>query len=132
MAGITSNGMTLYWGGTSGTAIARLTDCDGPASSAEVIPATTMDDTTEVNLPGIPAAGSISFSGNYEKALYLTLYTALMAKTTNTIVLISSDSSKWSAATGFISALKPTGSLNGAIKAEGTITLSGAMTHSTS
>lgn len=131
MAGETSNGVTLYWGTTSGTSLGRLTSVGGPESECAEIDCTTMDDTAATYLPGIPSAGTISFEGNYTPAVYNTLHTALMAKTTSSIALVYAGGSDFLSA-GFLSRLAPGAELNGAIKSSGTIRLSGALTHSAS
>jgi len=132
MAGITSNGIMLYWGtATASNSIGKLTSVSGPESEAAEIDCTTMDDAVAIYLPGIPSPGTISFSGNYDPAKYGTLNTALMAKTTSAVNMVFSDGSDF-AANGFLTRLGTTSDLNGPVKIDGTIRLSGALTHVTS
>jgi len=129
MAGITSNGITLSFAGTTAGA---LTSISGPDGDVPAIDTTTMDDTVGTSIPGIPQPGSFSFSGNYIKTTYAALHTAKMAKTTGAVILTFSDSSKFSNAAGYITKLDTSGEKDNPTGMNGTIQLSGAITHSTS
>jgi hypothetical protein len=128
MAGITGNGITLKIISTN--AVGRLKNLSMENSCAE-IDTTTMDDTVGTSVPGIPSPGSITFSGNYAPTTYGELNTALMAKTTGTATITFSDNTDVTAPI-YLTRLTVTGELNDAVQVEGTLKISGALTHSTS
>lgn len=127
MAGITGNGISVKIFTTN--VVGRLKSLSMENECAE-IDVTTMDDTVGSSVPGIPRSGSITFSGNYAPTIYGELNTALFAKTTGTVTMTFSDSSDVTAS-GYLTRLSVTGELDGALQVEGTIKLSGAITHST-
>ena len=133
MAKYSAFGTTLKIGGTAGTAIANVTEIDGPELSAETIDMTAHDSSGAYRemFPSFLDAGEVSLKIQYDPAntQHKALLTSLTGRASASYALTfpTTPVASW-VFTGYVTGFKPSAPMDGALEADVTIKVSGAPT----
>jgi hypothetical protein len=133
MAKYAAFGTTLKIGGTAGTAVANVTEIDGPELGAEEIDMTAHDSGSAFReiLPSFLDAGEVSLKIQYDPAgaTHKALLTNLTTRASASYALTfpTTPAASW-VFTGYVMGFKPSAPMDGALTADVTIRVYGAPT----